>query len=354
MKSDGEHSIMDVTTAVAKFHGGRVVLEKSPTGESQSNGVVEEVGKTVRGFARIMKYQMEEKAQAKLTEISDVSEWMIRWAAMVPSRYLIGHDGRTAYERRRGRKCRIGVVPFGETVMCKELREGKTQKDKMDTEWKDGIWLGHARESNEVLIGTDDGVVRAYAVIRKPPGERWSAERLKTMRGTPQQPDPRKPGTHVPIQVCFDPPSIGTVDESTPLRREKGVRRMKITKRMFEDHGYSEGCEGCRYQRAGMAEQRVHSEECRAKLVEQMGETEAGRQKIEKQNERMNNWLAEEMAEGNTGMPENEGAEKQEEQGEEQEDAMMQQQIGDTAAEEEREESPMISSIRRMSRGCSS
>ena len=120
--------------------------------------------------------------------------------------------------------------------MYKELRNAKTHRDKMTTEWKTGVWLGHASNSNEVLIGTAEGVVRAFAVIRKPPDERWDASRLRDMRGTPEQPDPSKPGSRIPIKIRFDTPVLDRVDEAIPLRREKGVRRMKITKRMLEEH----------------------------------------------------------------------------------------------------------------------
>ena len=48
MKCDNETSIMAVRDALARFHGGRVVPERPPKGESQSNGAVEEAGKTVR------------------------------------------------------------------------------------------------------------------------------------------------------------------------------------------------------------------------------------------------------------------------------------------------------------------
>ena len=51
IKTDGEHSIEDLRKSVARFHGGKVIPEKPAKGESQSNGVVEEVGRTTRGFA---------------------------------------------------------------------------------------------------------------------------------------------------------------------------------------------------------------------------------------------------------------------------------------------------------------
>ena len=33
---------------------------------------------------------------------------------------------------------------------------------KFESRWREGIWLGHGLNNNEVLIGTEHGVVRAY------------------------------------------------------------------------------------------------------------------------------------------------------------------------------------------------
>ena len=46
LKSDGEFAIKAVRDAVAKYHGGKVIPENIPRGESQSNGTVEEGGIT--------------------------------------------------------------------------------------------------------------------------------------------------------------------------------------------------------------------------------------------------------------------------------------------------------------------
>ena len=83
------------------------------------------------------------------------------------SRYLVGKDGRTAYERRKGRKCRLPVVPFGETVWYKEIRDGNDRKNKFESEERLGVWLGHTRDTNETLVGTEKGVIRAYAIRRR-------------------------------------------------------------------------------------------------------------------------------------------------------------------------------------------
>ena len=44
---------------MAKFHGGRIVPELPPRGHHQSNGLVEEAGKTTREYCKVLKLQLE-------------------------------------------------------------------------------------------------------------------------------------------------------------------------------------------------------------------------------------------------------------------------------------------------------
>ena len=85
-------------------------------GESQSNELVEEAGKTVREVVRLLEEQIEGKTNVKLKSDDVTIQWMIRWAAIMVSRYMVGKDGRTSYEWRRGRACRAPVAMFGERV----------------------------------------------------------------------------------------------------------------------------------------------------------------------------------------------------------------------------------------------
>ena len=64
-----------------------------------------------------------------------------------------------------------------------------------------GIWLGHARDSNEMLIGTPVGVIRCYACRRMPETERWDKQEIIGMKGTPQKPNPKKMGLSIPIRI---------------------------------------------------------------------------------------------------------------------------------------------------------
>ena len=57
--------------------------------------------------------QLEEKANVKLQATDPILQWLIRWVAMAYSRYKLGDDGKTPYERQKGRKCVLEVVPVG-------------------------------------------------------------------------------------------------------------------------------------------------------------------------------------------------------------------------------------------------
>ena len=99
---------------------------------------------------RVLKEQIEGKTNVKLKSDDVIIQWMIRWAAMMVSRYMVGKDGRTSFERRRGRACRVPVATFGEKVWYKQIHEQKERKDKIESEWH-----------HETTVGTAEGVVRA-------------------------------------------------------------------------------------------------------------------------------------------------------------------------------------------------
>ena len=132
--------------------------------------------RTTRGLAKTFKDQLEQKRRVQLTSGSLVLQWLVRWSAMVHSRFHVGQDGRTAWRRQIGRSCNLEVVPFGEKIWCKRLTAEGEKKAKLETDWEEGIWIGHARSSSEVLVGTDRGVVRAWAVKRLPSESRWDGD----------------------------------------------------------------------------------------------------------------------------------------------------------------------------------
>ena len=115
-------------------------------------------------------------------------------------------------------------MAFGEKVWFKEIRPGKERANKLESEWREGLWLGHSRRSKKAIIGTRAGVVRAYAVKRMDEESRWDATYLQEMKGTPQQPDPSRPGLAIPIKVNIDPPH-----EKSPEPAERSTDTPRVT-----------------------------------------------------------------------------------------------------------------------------
>ena len=54
----------------------------------------------------------------------------------------VGKDGRTAYERIKGKRSSVQLVPFGERVLYLPLKPKGTRANKMDPKFRYGIWVG--------------------------------------------------------------------------------------------------------------------------------------------------------------------------------------------------------------------
>ena len=117
MKSDGEPAILAVKNAVMQRLGGVCVPEQPAKGEKAENGRIEEAGKTIRQLFCTFLYRMERGVDDKIPLDACIIPWIARWAAICYSRFHVGRDGKTAWERLRRRSCNVPVVPIGETVV---------------------------------------------------------------------------------------------------------------------------------------------------------------------------------------------------------------------------------------------
>ena len=93
--------------------------------------------------------------------------------------------------RRIGRPCNIPTEKFGEKVWFKGLRKKSELLAKLESQWKEGLWLGHARSSNEILIGTREGVVRAWAIRKNASGRAMGCRVDKGDERNPMQTKPQ-------------------------------------------------------------------------------------------------------------------------------------------------------------------
>ena len=93
--------------------------------------------------------------------------------------------------------------------------------------------------------------------------EKRDINAILDMKGTPQRPDPTKPGLSIPVQIRLEPEAPFSMLAMVPAGSEEGPTGQYIMKRRFEKHGYTEGCGGCGSLAAVMKKKRVHSDQCR-------------------------------------------------------------------------------------------
>ena len=185
-----------------------------------------------------------------------------------------------------------------------------------------------------------EGVVKAYTTKRQSPEDQWDADRIKQVKGTPQQPNPNKQGIGIPIQIGFDPTPSTEPERSCDAKKETVPRRMMITKDMLDEYGYTEGCDACHKKRAGITHRTQHTEECRHGLRERMSTTDSGKKRLAETGERINRRMEEQIvrSEGDKRKQENDDDQdkrgKKEEQTQKTEDSKMDQR----PKEEEEEE----------------
>ena len=103
---------------------------------------------------------MEFKSGVSIKPSDPIMQWMVRWAGMLLSRFRKDEEGVTPYERARGKKCKIETLAFGECVFFRKLSESRGSQ--MESRWSEGVWLGHARSSNEAWIGTTPSAIPSY------------------------------------------------------------------------------------------------------------------------------------------------------------------------------------------------
>ena len=123
IKSDQEASLVALTKSVRDAWTGEMGLERSPKGQSRSNGEVERAVQSVHGLARTLKECLEQGIGEAIEPKAPIAAWLIEHTGALLNLFSRSdkQDGMTAYWRLRGRPWRIPLPSFGETV---ELAHG--------------------------------------------------------------------------------------------------------------------------------------------------------------------------------------------------------------------------------------
>ena len=146
-------------------------------------------------------------------------------------------------------------------------------------------------KSDESLVGTPAGVVRARTIRRLPPAERGDKELLMAIRGTVWRPVPADEGDEIPAVVSIRAPAVVPAS-ALPAPQEPrvpvqtGPRRVYIRKdKELVKYGYTNACPGCYAAENGLTAA-AHSEACRNRIEAAMTADEADKTRIEMSKEK--------------------------------------------------------------------
>ena len=142
MRNDGERAIKAFRKRIQEQRIEETILEESPKGDSASNGLAEEAVKSLEGMVRTWMDVKECKYKVKLSSSHVLMPWIVESAGEVIKRCKVGNDGRTAYQRFKGKSLSSKVVPFGERVLFIPSKAKANKKNTLESRWQYGIWAG--------------------------------------------------------------------------------------------------------------------------------------------------------------------------------------------------------------------
>ena len=120
---------------------GRWITEFSPVKSSASNGVVERGIQSAQGQIRVLKDALEGRWKREIAAVECIVPWIVEWSAHVLNRFEVGKDGRTAYERCKGKKAKHLGIEFGEAVLWRRRPSGGAL-GKLSAAWSNGFFFG--------------------------------------------------------------------------------------------------------------------------------------------------------------------------------------------------------------------
>ena len=108
IKTDQEPAIrLLVDDVCMRRTGARTVREEAPKGSKGSNGVVERAVQTVEQYLRTSKSSLDERMGVRIDVRHPILTWMCEYVTYLTNRLEVSSDGRTAYERVKGKRAQV-------------------------------------------------------------------------------------------------------------------------------------------------------------------------------------------------------------------------------------------------------
>ena len=218
---------------------------------------------------------------------------------------------------------------FGESVLW-QMAPDKNNRDKLNGDFHDGLFLGVIWKTTEFIIGTPEGIFKCQTVKQRPEESCYDPACIDDMITTYNDyvlSGAKSKGA----KLRFADPSVGVVP-STPVARagnEWAPRRIYLKQPDFEKHGYTVECMGCRWMQTGLGAKRGHGEQCRARMEEAMASNEEDRDRLEAQKTKIDAYVAAEGEAAHSGEQEGKVEAKEPDHDGEAQDAAMEKDLDD-------------------------
>ena len=93
-----------------------------------------------QGQVRVLKLALEKRWGMAIPHRHAVAPWIMEHAGFLLNRFEVGHDGKTAYERLKGRKSKVLGIEFGEAVHWR-MKPARGALGKLDSIGATGYFL---------------------------------------------------------------------------------------------------------------------------------------------------------------------------------------------------------------------
>ena len=125
----------------------------------------------------------------------------------------------------------------------------KSRRNKMETDWGIGYYLGSSSRTIEHLIGVEEGIIKVDTIKRMADDVAYDRSCLDIVK-TGYREYVCEGASSGPIQVRSSDPLPRNADEGA-----RGIlpRRARITPKDLRDHGYTVGCPGCEAVELGLS-----------------------------------------------------------------------------------------------------
>ena len=166
LKADQETSMTDIQQAVAKLRKGHgSAIEQSRVGDSNSNSRIERVIQDFKGLTRALRSALEAKIGGKIQLSDPIVPFIVRHAAHIINVSRVREDGRTAWQKMKGRRSNTKMLPFGEVILFK-IPQTQKRIGSFEDRWEEGCWIGVVPRSGEHLVAAATGVYKVGTIKR--------------------------------------------------------------------------------------------------------------------------------------------------------------------------------------------